>query len=70
MGCTIRLLSIITVIALFILFIGFLSLFNKELGLSHLMTPEQWNGFQMATIAGGLLITIIAGTIAYIFRGK
>ena len=70
MSGTIKLLSIITLIGLLILLIGFLSLFNEQLGLSGLMTPIQWEGFQMATIAGGLLITIIAGTIAYVFRGK
>ena len=70
MGCTIKLLSIITLIGLLVLLIGFLSLFNEHLGLSGLMTSTQWEGFQMATIAGGILITIIAGTIAYVFRGK
>ena len=70
MGCAIKLLSIITLIGLLVLLIGFISLFYKELGLSSLMTTKQWDGFQMATIAGGLLLTIIAGTIAYIFRGK
>ena len=70
MSWTIKLLSIITAIGLLALFIGFLSLFHRELGFSSLMTPKQWEGFQMATIAGGLLLTIIAGTIAYIFREK
>jgi hypothetical protein len=70
MSCTIKLLSIITFIGLLILFIGFISLFHKELGFSSLMTSKQWDGFQMATIAGGLLITTIAGTIAYVFKGK
>ena len=70
MSYTIKLLSIITIIGLLILFTGFLSLFHNELGFSSLMTLKQWDGFQMATIAGGLLITIIAGTIAYVFRDK
>ena len=70
MGSTIKLLRIMTLIGLLILLIGFISLFNEQLGFSGLMTPTQWEGFQMSTIAGGLLITVIAGTIAYVFGGK
>ena len=66
----ITLLRIIVLLALFIFFVGFLSLFNEELGFSWLMTKEHWDGFQITTISGGLLVTFIAGTLAYIFRER
>ena len=65
-----RFFGIITCIGLLIFLAGFLSLFHNELGFSGLMTPEDWNKFQVLTIAGGMLLSWIAGTVAYVFFRK
>jgi membrane-bound ClpP family serine protease len=65
-----KLLGIVTLLGLFIFLVGFISLFNEGLGFSGLMTAASWGSFQMVTIIGGILLTIIAGTISYIFYRK
>ena len=65
-----KVLGIATLIGLLIFLAGFVSLFNEGLGFSGLMTAESWESFQMVTIVGGILLTIIAGTISWIFYRK
>jgi uncharacterized membrane protein YphA (DoxX/SURF4 family) len=65
-----KVLGIFTLIGLLIFLVGFISLFNKGLGFSDWMTAEEWGNFQMVTIIGGILLTIIAGTISYVFYRK
>ncbi|MBN2463102.1 MAG: hypothetical protein JXB43_05820 [Dehalococcoidia bacterium] len=65
-----RFLGIVTCIGVLIFLAGFLSLFHNELGFSGFMTPEDWNKFQVLTIPGGMLLSWIAGTLAYVFFRK
>jgi membrane-bound ClpP family serine protease len=65
-----KFLGIVTCIGLLVFLVGFLSLFRNELGLSGLMTPDDWNKFQVLTIAGGMALSWIAGTLAYVFFRK
>lgn len=65
-----KVLGIATLVGLFVFLVGFISLFNEGLGFSGLMTAETWGSFQMVTIIGGILLTIIAGTISYVFYRK
>ena len=65
-----KLFGIVTLIGILIFLAGFLSLFHNELGFSGLMTPEEWNKFQVLTISGGMLLSWIAGTVAYVFFRK
>ena len=65
-----KVLGITTLIGLLIFLVGFISLFNEGLGFSAWMSAESWESFQMVTIIGGILLTIIAGTISYVFYRK
>lgn len=65
-----RFFSIVTCIGLLIFLAGFVSLFRNELGFSGFMTPDDWNKFQLLTISGGMVISWIAGTLAYVFIRK
>jgi hypothetical protein len=65
-----KVLGIATLIGLLAFLAGFVSLFNEGLGFSGLMTAENWESFQMVTIVGGILLTIIAGTISWVFYRK
>jgi membrane-bound ClpP family serine protease len=65
-----KFLGIVTLIGLLVFLVGFISLFNEGLGFSGLMPAETWESFQMVTIIGGILLTIMAGTISYIFYRK
>ena len=67
MGFMAKFFSIVTCIGLLIFLAGFLSLFHNELGFSRIMTPDDWNKFQVLTISGGMVLTWIAGTLAYVF---
>ena len=61
---------IVTLIGVLIFLAGFLSLFHNELGFSGFMTPEDWNKFQILTISGGMFLSWVAGTVAYVFFRK
>jgi membrane-bound ClpP family serine protease len=65
-----KLFGIFTCIGLLIFLTGFLSLFRNELGFSGLMTSEDWNKFQVLTISGGMVLSWLAGTLAYVFLRK
>lgn len=62
--------GIVTLIGVLIFLAGFISLFHSGLGFSHLMSAEGWSKFQEAAISGGMLLSLLAGTIAYIFLRK
>jgi membrane-bound ClpP family serine protease len=62
--------GIVTCIGVLIFLIGFVSLFHNELGFSGLMTADDWNKFQVLTISGGMVLSWIAGTLAYVFFRK
>jgi membrane-bound ClpP family serine protease len=62
--------GIVTCIGVLIFLVGFLSLFRNELGFSGLMTSDDWNKFQVLTISGGMVLSWIAGTLAYVFFKK
>ncbi len=70
MSCMARFLGIVTCIGVLIFFAGFLSLFGNDLGFSGFMTAEDWNKFQELTISGGMLLSLIAGTLAYVLLKK
>jgi uncharacterized membrane protein len=65
-----KVLGIATLIGLLIFLVGFISLFNEGLGFSGWMSAESWGSFQMVTIIGGILLTVIAGAISYVFYRK
>jgi hypothetical protein len=65
-----RFFSIVACIGVFIFLAGFLSLFRNDLGFSGFTTPDNWSKFQLLTISGGMLLSWIAGTIAYVFLRK
>jgi uncharacterized membrane protein YphA (DoxX/SURF4 family) len=65
-----KVLGITTLVGLLIFLVGFISLFNEGLGFSGWMSAETWGSFQMVTIIGGILLTIIAGAISYVFYRK
>jgi len=70
MGFMGKFFGIVTCIGVLIFLAGFLSLFHDNFGFSGLMTPEDWNKFQVLTISGGMLLSWIAGTLAYVFLRK
>jgi uncharacterized membrane protein YphA (DoxX/SURF4 family) len=63
-------LGIFTLLGLLVFLVGFISLFNEGLGFSGWMTAREWGSFQMVTIIGGILLTVIAGTISWVFYRK
>ena len=65
-----KFLGIVTCIGVLIFLAGFFSLFRNDLGFSGFMTAEDWNKFQELTISGGMLLSLIAGTLAYVFLRK
>ena len=70
MSFTAKFFGIFTCIGLLIFLAGFLSLFRNELGFSGLMSPDDWNKFQVLTISGGMVLSWLAGTLAYVFLRK
>jgi membrane-bound ClpP family serine protease len=67
MGFMAKFFGAVTCLGLLIFLAGFLSLFRNQLGFSSFMTPEDWNKFQALTISGGMFLSWIAGTLAYVF---
>jgi hypothetical protein len=65
-----KFLGIVTCIGVLIFLAGFISLFRNDLGFSGFMTAENWNKFQELTISGGMLLSLLAGTLAYVFLRK
>ena len=65
-----RFLGIVTLIGVLILLAGFISFFNEGLGFAGLMAADDWQKFQEATITCGMLLSLLAGTMAYIFFRK
>jgi len=70
MNLAAKFFSILACIGLLIFLLGFISLFNNELGFSGVMTAENWNKFQVLSISGGMALSWLAGTLAYVFLGK
>lgn len=70
MGFMARFFGIVTCVGVLIFLAGFLSLFRNELGFSGFMTPDDWNKFEVLTISGGMVLSWIAGTLAYVFLRK
>ena len=65
-----RFLGIITLVGVLIFLAGFISLFRDGLGFAGLMTAEAWSKFQELAITGGMLLSLLAGTMAYVFLRK
>ncbi len=65
-----KFLGIVTLIGVLIFLAGFISLFREGLGFAGLMPADDWQKFQEVTISGGMLLSLIAGTMAYVFLRK
>jgi len=70
MSFSAKFFGIFTCIGLLIFLAGFISLFRDALGFSAFMSPDNWNKFQILTISGGMVLSWLAGTLAYVFLRK